>query len=102
MRKGKSAIITTAAFGVLAGFGIMVYSPSSLAMDAQKSEKGAANTPENVQRSAPAGQKVPGSGTGPSSRTDQLTEMDEVEAKKNPTDPEKLLKEKGISAESKK
>ena len=67
----KSSIIATAVFGLIAGFGMMVQPPSSLAMDSQKSEKGAANTPENIQRSAPSGNEFPGSGTGPGSRTDQ-------------------------------
>ena len=98
----KSTIIASAVFGLIAGFG-MVGSPSStFAMDEQKSGKGAANTPSNIQRSAPSGQEFPGSGTGPGSRTDKLVEMDEVEPKKNPTDPDKLMKDKGISAESKK
>jgi hypothetical protein len=63
-------------------------------------QKASENVPENIQRSTPSGQEFSGSGTGPGSRGDELAEMDEVEAKKNPTDPEKFLKEKDIAAES--
>ena len=135
----KSTIIATAAFGMIASFGMLGQPSSSSAMEG---EKGAANTPENIQRSAPSGNKFPGSGTGPGSRTDQLTgsdegqssmsaqsssgtkntpsniqrsapsgnefpgsgtgpgsrtdqltEMGEAEVKKNPTDPDKLMKD---------
>ncbi len=140
MNTVKSTIIATAVFGVIAGFGMIQPSTSS----AMEGEKGAANTPENIQRSAPSGNEFPGSGTGPGSRTDQLTgsnedqssqssmsaqsksgeqntpsniqrstpsgnefpgsgsgpgsrtdkltEMDEADVKENPTDPEKLMK----------
>ncbi len=106
MSRMKTAIIAASVFGMVVGAGAML--PTSVVLAGEKSQeatdkmkqKASENVPENIQRSAPAGQDFPGAGSGPGSRGDELVEMDEVEAKKNPTDPKKLLKEKGIAAES--
>ena len=70
MRKIKSTITPVFVFCLIASMGFIFHPSLTFA-------EGAANTPENLQRSAPAGQDFPGSGTGPGSRTDKLTKMDE-------------------------
>ncbi len=58
-------------------------------------QQGARNTPDNIQRSAPSGEKSLPGGSGPGSRSDQLTEMDKVK----PVDPN-LTQSKGQAAEA--
>ncbi len=102
MGKMKTAIIVASVFGLMAGTGTMFQTSLVFAGEGQKAaEKASENVPENIQRSAPSGEKSLPGGSGPGNRSDQLTKMDEVEAKKNPTDPEKLKNKKDIAAESK-
>ncbi len=105
MSKMKTAIIAASVFGLVAGTGSMLQTSLVFAGETQKSaekmkQKASENVPEKIQRSAPSGEKPVKGGSGPGSRSDQLTEMGKVEAKENPTDPKKLLKDKSIAAES--
>ncbi len=108
MSRMKTAIVAASVFGMVVGAGAML--PASVVLAGEETqeatdkmkEKASENVPENIQRSTPSGQEFSGSGTGPGSRGDELAEMEDAEAKKNPTDPKKLLKEKGIAAESSK
>ena len=105
MNRTKSSIIAASVFSLVVGTGAMLQTSLVFAGDTQKSaekmkQKAFENVPENIERSAPSGEKSLEGGSGPGSRSDQLTEMDEVEGKENPTNSKKLLKEKGIAAES--
>jgi hypothetical protein len=53
------------------------------------------NVPENIQRSTPSAEKSLSQGSGPGSRSDQLTEMEEVDPK-NP----KVSKGEGKAAQA--
>ena len=44
------------------------------------SDAGKKHTPDNIQRSTPSGEKSLPSGSGPGSREDQLTEMEDIKA----------------------
>lgn len=46
-----------------------------------KSNAGETHTPENIQRSTPSGEKPLSSGSGPGTRADELTELEDVDAK---------------------
>lgn len=77
MNKSYSTVMATVVFGLVAGVGLGIQPTLVLAEGKNAAgEGGAENIPSNVQRSAPAGQNFPGSGTGPGSRGDALTETE--------------------------
>lgn len=66
-----------------------------MAGQGMKTESAEENVPENIQRSTPSAEPSLDEGSGPGSRSDQLTEMEDVDPK-NPN----LSKKEGKAAQA--
>ena len=81
---------------VVIAMGFLVGSVSTgIAGQGTKNDPGKAQTPDKIQRSTPSGEKPLPSGSGPGSRSNELTGMEEVES----MDP-KLSGKKGDAAQA--
>lgn len=71
----KYGLHFTLAMAVLVGTSSFGFAGQGMGSDGGKK-----HTPDNIQRSTPSGEKSLPSGSGPGSRADQLTEMEDIKA----------------------